>query len=96
MQKNHDKESGCYHFASPNKIVGSGNNQQKMLKPIAKEEFYNGRIGWNQLINLSTTKNGTTRHYVCNTKYTAKSVEYFKLKNNNNKPEPKSSQVSNH
>lgn len=45
MQKNQDKESGCYHFASPNKIVGSGNNQQKMLKPIVKEEFYNGRIG---------------------------------------------------
>lgn len=75
--------------------MGSGNNQQKMLKPIVKEEFYNG-IVWNQLINLSTTKNGTTRHYVCNTKYTAKSVEYFKLKKKKTNPEPKSSQVSNH
>lgn len=59
-----------------------------MLKPIVKEEFYNVRIVWNQLINLSITKNGATRHYVCNTKYTAKSVEYFKLKKKKN-PEPK-------
>ena len=78
--------------------MGSGNNQQKMLKPIVKEEFYNG-IVWNQLINLSTTKNGRTRHYVCNTKYTAKSVEYFKFKKKKKQkknPEPKSSQVSHH
>lgn len=32
------------HFANPNKIMHSGNDQQKMLKPLVKGQFHNRRI----------------------------------------------------